>query len=145
MDQSIQVPSLALVDVVVFEDSDTDAHVICRALTKSRLSFHRARDANNWQGVLRYYSPRAVILDIMMPGKTGFQALREMRKGGYESLPVIVFSTKTSVADLAWVERCGATAFIPKPLKNVIPLMQAVRGALARPLPESPTTGTRVA
>lgn len=55
-----------------------------------------------------------VILDIMMPGKSGLEVLREMRASG-DVTPVILLTAKTEVDDRVEGLEAGADDYLPKP------------------------------
>ena len=57
-----------------------------------------------------------VVLDLGLPGKSGFEVLREMRARG-ERLPVIILSARNEVEDkVAGLER-GADDYVTKPFR----------------------------
>ena len=55
-----------------------------------------------------------VILDIMMPGKSGLDVLRDMRASG-DVTPVILLTAKTEVDDRVEGLESGADDYLPKP------------------------------
>ena len=55
-----------------------------------------------------------VILDIMMPGKSGIEVLRDMRAAG-DVTPVILLTAKTEVDDRVEGLEAGADDYLPKP------------------------------
>jgi DNA-binding response OmpR family regulator len=55
--------------------------------------------------------PDIMLLDVLMPGKNGFETLKELR--AKSDLPVIVFSARSSSRDEAL--RLGANEFVSKP------------------------------
>ena len=55
--------------------------------------------------------PDIMLLDVLMPGKNGFETLKELR--AKSDLPVIVFSARSSSRDEAF--RLGANDFVAKP------------------------------
>lgn len=64
----------------------------------------------------RSQSVDAVLLDLIMPNRDGFEALVEIRRTDPD-LPVIVFSgVGQTPANVINAMKCGATDFIPKPV-----------------------------
>jgi DNA-binding response OmpR family regulator len=57
-----------------------------------------------------------VLLDLMLPGKTGEQVLSEIRK--ISTVPVIVLTARTDKETTVELLRAGADDFIPKPFDN---------------------------
>lgn len=62
------------------------------------------------------FDPDLIILDVMMPGMSGLDAYRELRKiPGLESTPVIFMTAKVRNDEIADLEALGAAGVIPKP------------------------------
>jgi twitching motility two-component system response regulator PilH len=60
--------------------------------------------------------PDLIILDVVMPGKNGFQLCRQIRNDArFGSLPVILLTSKSQEADKFWGMKQGATAYMTKP------------------------------
>jgi len=57
-----------------------------------------------------------VVLDINLPGMSGFQVLEQMRESG-SNLPVIVLTARDSVTDTVSALEGGADDYMPKPFK----------------------------
>jgi DNA-binding response OmpR family regulator len=71
-------------------------------------------------------SPDLVILDIMLPGKDGFEVLREIRMA--HTLPVIMLTAKGEDADRIVGLELGADDYLPKPFnpRELLARMKAV-------------------
>jgi twitching motility two-component system response regulator PilH len=81
--------------------------------------------------IARQQQPNVILMDIVMPGMSGFQATRNLSKDQKtHHIPVILVSTKNGEADLAWGMRQGATAYVTKPINPEI-LLAAISEALA--------------
>ena len=75
--------------------------------------------------------PHVILMDIVMPGMSGFQAKRKLSKGQTtQGIPVIFVSRKNDEADLVWGLRQGASAYVTKPV-NPEALMSAISDAIA--------------
>jgi two-component system, OmpR family, phosphate regulon response regulator OmpR len=59
------------------------------------------------------YSPEIILLDIMLPGKDGFEVLREIRSS--RSIPVIMLTAKGDEADRIVGLELGADDYMSKP------------------------------
>ncbi|MFN4099981.1 MAG: response regulator transcription factor [Pararhodobacter sp.] len=71
--------------------------------------------------------PHLVILDVMLPGISGFDILRALRgQPGTASLPVILLTAKGSSAVRDSARDAGASLFMAKPFANA-DLLAAVR------------------
>jgi len=58
-----------------------------------------------------------IFLDISMPGKSGIRCLEDMRKNDkYAMIPIVMFTTSTSLIDVQESRRLRANLFLNKPL-----------------------------
>ena len=74
--------------------------------------------------------PAAVVLDLRLPGLPGHDLCREIKKRA-PSLPIIVLSAKTDVADKVLLLEMGADDYVTKPF-SPRELLARVRAALRR-------------
>ncbi|MDP7150986.1 MAG: response regulator [Paracoccaceae bacterium] len=64
-------------------------------------------------------APDVVILDVMLPGKTGFEVLRDLRnEDGLAHIPVLMLTARGQTKDRELAEKVGATHFMTKPFSN---------------------------
>ena len=90
---------------------------------------------------VREFRPELVILDVMLPGRSGLDVLRDLRATGAE-LPVLMLTAKSDVVDRVVGLELGADDYLPKPFA-VRELLARVRALLrrsagrARPRPPS--------
>ena len=60
-------------------------------------------------------SPHIVFLDLNMPGKNGFETLKELRQtNDFKDLPIVILSTSTDESSIRTSRRLGANYYIPK-------------------------------
>ncbi|MHA7650818.1 response regulator transcription factor [Mycobacterium sp. ML4] len=81
-----------------------------------------------------------VVLDIMLPGLSGYQILREMRTRRVWT-PVLMLSAKDGEYDLADAFDIGADDYLTKPFSFVV-LVARLRALMRRGAPERPTVLT---
>jgi DNA-binding NtrC family response regulator len=72
---------------------------------------HNGDDAFN---ILKDYPADLLLLDLKMPGKDGFQVLKELRENGIKS-KVIVLTAYADVKSAIEATKLGASDFISKP------------------------------
>ncbi|MDQ6814351.1 MAG: response regulator [Bacteroidota bacterium] len=60
--------------------------------------------------------PQLILLDLNMPRKSGFEALKEIKTHDvFRKIPVVIFSTSTAPKDIEKAYQLGASCFISKP------------------------------
>lgn len=120
------------VDVLVFEDSDEDARQINLILGNDGVKkMARVEDANDWERWVSYFRPRVIVMDVIMPGKNGFEALREIvRHPTLGAIPVVICTSKKTECDYVWALKCGAAGYVTKPLNDPQDLITTVRSAV---------------
>ncbi len=63
--------------------------------------------------------PDVLVLDVMLPGRSGFEILRELReRSETAALPVLMLTAKGQERDREQAERYGVTRFMTKPFAN---------------------------
>ena len=81
--------------------------------------------------VAREQQPNVILMDIVMPGMSGFQTARKLTKDqATHSIPVIFVSIRDDEADRIWGMRQGATAYVTKPVDPEL-LQTAITDAVA--------------
>ncbi len=77
--------------------------------------------------VIREKSPNLVIMDIMLPGKSGIDIVRELRGiERFRDLPVLMLTARGQSRDREMAEEAGVTRFMTKPFSNA-EVLAAVR------------------
>ncbi len=75
-------------------------------------------------------SPDLILLDIMMPRKSGFEVCRLLKEDPrYADIPIIMVTALNEGGDLERARECGADDYISKPV-NKIELLGRVRNLL---------------
>jgi len=71
--------------------------------------------------------PSVILLDVVMPERNGFQVCRELKGSAeFQSIPVILVTSKDTASDKYWGEQQGADAYVTKPFTRE-ELLRAVR------------------
>jgi len=75
--------------------------------------------------------PEVILMDIVMPGMSGYQATRHLgRNEGTRNIPVIFVSSRTNETDRVWGLRQGARDYVTKPVNPQI-LLSAISAVMA--------------
>ncbi|MFM9916260.1 MAG: response regulator transcription factor [Rhizobacter sp.] len=78
-----------------------------------------ARDGTQALEAIVRERPSLVLLDVMMPGKTGFDVCQEVRATpGVKDTPILMLTAKGRDTDIAKGMAMGATAYLAKPFST---------------------------
>jgi len=72
----------------------------------------------------------AVVLDVMLPGRNGFDVVKQLRAAGH-FVPVLMLTARSRPADVLQGFEAGADDYLPKPFQLQI-LLARLRGLLRR-------------
>lgn len=76
---------------------------------------------------IRDVRPDIVVLDYMLPGKSGMEILTELREDPeFEDLPILMLTARGQSRDRAQAERAGVNRFMTKPFSNT-EVLHAIR------------------
>jgi DNA-binding response OmpR family regulator len=100
--------------ILVVEDDPGIALGLEEDLTLEGYSVEVARDGEQAVRRARESSFGLIVLDVMLPGKDGFQVCRELRKGGVDT-PVILLTARTQEAEKVLGLQLGADDYVTKP------------------------------
>ncbi|HEY9668800.1 MAG TPA: response regulator [Coleofasciculaceae cyanobacterium] len=102
---------------LVVEDCLTDMQILTRCLQEGGLNVLTANSREEALTTLSTQKPDIVILDIVLPGCSGYEICREIKAAVQTSkIPVIICSTKGGDMDRFWGMRQGADAYLAKPI-----------------------------
>ncbi len=102
--------------IVLIEDSPTDQAVFTQWLTAAGHEVFHAANAEDGITLVQEKSPHLILMDVVLPGMSGFQATRKLtREGPTKNIPVIIVSTKNMETDRVWGLRQGASDYMVKP------------------------------
>jgi twitching motility two-component system response regulator PilH len=105
--------------ILVVEDSPTDRQYLTDILAKSGYKVTTADSAEDALAKVRQLQPDLVLMDVVLPGKNGYQATRELtRDESTKHIPVIICTTKGQDTDRVWGMRQGARDYIVKPVSQ---------------------------
>lgn len=103
--------------VLVIDDSSTERSIISIFCQELGISVTTATSGEEALEKLNQMSPDVIVLDIVLPGRSGFEICRELKeKEKTKDIPVILCSTKATDMDKFWGKRQGANAYITKPI-----------------------------
>jgi len=119
---------MAIKNVLVVDDSPTDSHLVTQILKKLGYSVIHAASGEEAIATAKKEKPDLILMDIVMPGMSGFEATRAIsRDPDTSNIPVIICSTKGQETDKAWGLRQGAKDYIVKPVNEKV-LLEKLKG-----------------
>jgi twitching motility two-component system response regulator PilH len=108
---------MAASKILVVDDSPTERFYIADLLAKRGYSVVTAQNGAEALEKVRAERPSLVVMDVVMPGASGFQVTRALtRDPETQSIPVILCTSKSTETDRIWGLRQGARDYITKPV-----------------------------
>ncbi|HEY8553360.1 MAG TPA: response regulator [Burkholderiales bacterium] len=112
---------MAIKNIMVVDDSATDMHLLTQMLKKHGYNVATASSGEEAVARVKQEKPDAILMDIVMPGMSGFEATRTIaRDPETAGIPIIICSTKGQETDKAWGLRQGARDYLVKPINEKI-------------------------
>jgi CheY-like chemotaxis protein len=106
--------------VLVCDDEPVLRMLVRAALGDERYAIVEARDGDEALAHARGARPDLILLDVMMPGKSGHEVLRALRGDpSTAETPVIMLTARAQAADREAMDRAGATGYVTKPFSPV--------------------------
>jgi DNA-binding response OmpR family regulator len=105
--------------VLLIEDEPNIIEAIRFVLSRAGYVVDTHSDGSTALGAIRSKAPDMVILDVMLPNKSGYDILRELRaEEGMAGLPVLMLTARGQKKDREMAERYGASRYMTKPFSN---------------------------
>jgi phosphate regulon transcriptional regulator PhoB len=118
--------------ILVVDDEKDIVELIAYNLEREGFNISRVYDGNQALQNIKEKSPDLVILDLMLPGISGLDVCRMMKKKPeLENIPIIMLTAKSDTVDKIMGLEIGADDYITKPF-NVRELVARVRAVLRR-------------
>lgn len=113
--------------VLVIEDEPNITEAISYILSRDGWTVHTHSDGETANERIKATPPDLIILDVMLPGKSGFDILRDLRaEEGTAGLPVLMLTARGQARDRELAEKLGVTQFMTKPFSNA-EVLESVR------------------
>ena len=107
--------------ILIVDDSKTIHVMLSRILHKFGYDTLSAYDGETGLELVETHRPALVLMDVVMPGISGFQATRAIRKNAdpeIARMPVLIISGNAQPTEEYWSEKIGANGFLAKPFDN---------------------------
>jgi DNA-binding response OmpR family regulator len=107
------------VDILIAEDEPSILESLDFILRRAGWSIAAVTDGEAVLSTLRRAPPRLVVLDVMLPKRSGFDVLKQIRADDMlRELPVLILTAKGQAKDRRTAEELGADGFVTKPYAN---------------------------
>ena len=105
--------------IVVVEDEPNIIEAISFILGRAGWSVTTHANGETAVAPIRRAVPAAVLLDVMLPGRSGFDILRDLRADpALAAVPVLMLTARGQKKDRELAEGLGVTRFMTKPFSN---------------------------
>ena len=112
--------------VLLIDDDKKHSELLQAYMKRFGINLLCAYDSVEGFKLLQREEPDLLLLDIMLPGKDGFEICREVRKSS--NLPIIMLTARGDVIDRVSGLELGADDYIPKPFepRELVARVQAI-------------------
>jgi len=118
--------------VLIVEDEPFIVEALSFLLKREGLTVSVFSDGDGCFEYIQSTRPDLVILDMMLPGKSGMQILEELRATDvFGKLPILMLTAKGQNKDRIAAEQAGVSLFMTKPFANK-DIIKNVLGLLAK-------------
>jgi CheY-like chemotaxis protein len=113
--------------ILVVDDSRTALFMMTTILRKERYELVTANDGEQALEMAVAEHPDLILMDVIMPRKTGFEACRELKgREDTKSIPVILVTTRGEGENVEAGFQSGCNDYVTKPI-NAQELLTKVR------------------
>lgn len=113
--------------ILIIEDEPNIRELVLYNLKTNGYDGLAAEDGIMGITMVHREKPDLILLDIMLPGKNGYEICRELREEG-NNIPIIMMTAKNEESDKVMGLECGADDYISKPfgIREMMARIQAV-------------------
>lgn len=124
------------IDILIAEDEPSILESLDFILRRAGWSIRSVTDGDAALDAVRRLHPRIVVLDVMLPKRSGFDVLKQIRASAEtRTMPVLILTAKGQQQDRRIAEELGADGFVTKPYANaeVVGAVRQLLGEDERP------------
>ena len=116
--------------ILIVEDDPTLLKLQSILLTNRGYEVEATMSGATALQIIAEKSPDLLLLDVRLPGMSGFEVCKQLRKNSAtKDLPVVFLSAKDSAEDIRYARKVGGNEYIVKPCKSKN-VLNAIKGIL---------------
>lgn len=104
-----------MITVLVVEDTNSERELICDYLRQGGYTVVSAADGAEGLEKFNKINPSVVITDLVMPGMSGLEMCRAIKKVATTKIPIIACTSKNQELDRLWGMKQGVDVYLTKP------------------------------
>lgn len=101
--------------ILVVDDDTALAEMIGIVLRAEGYEVVDCADGDEAVGAFEQHQPHLVLLDVMLPGRNGFEICEDIRRTS--NVPIIMLTARSDTSDVVIGLEAGADDYVPKPFK----------------------------
>ncbi|MGF1535969.1 MAG: response regulator transcription factor [Elainellaceae cyanobacterium] len=117
--------------VLIVEDTASQMELMSHYLRESGYSVIGAVSAKEAIAKANQKTPDVIVTDVVMPGMSGFELCRSLKRNpATVNVPIVICTSKNQEIDRLWGMRQGADAYVTKPFtrEQLVRTVQMVAG-----------------
>jgi twitching motility two-component system response regulator PilH len=114
-----------VITVLVVEDTPSERELICEYIKQGGYAVVSANNGAEGLEKFEKLQPNVVITDLVMPGMSGLELCRAIKKTS-KKVPVIACTSKNQELDRLWGMKQGVDVYLTKPFTKT-DILQALR------------------
>jgi two-component system, chemotaxis family, response regulator PixH len=112
--------------ILIVEDSKLEADKLRKWLEGQGFSILIVTSGEEAEIRLKTFKPQLIVLDVILPGESGFELCRKLKsEPATQAIPIVIYSTKDKEIDRTWGDMSGADAYLSKTVDETT-LLQTV-------------------
>lgn len=119
-----------MLKVLIADDSTTELEMMSSAIKGAGFEVTEVKDGDAALDAIKREKFDCIVLDIIMPGKNGYQVCRQIKKDeNLKDTPVVIVTSKGQESDKFWGKKQGADEYLVKPFE-MDDMVKTVKGLL---------------
>lgn len=115
--ESLNRAKMEKIPLLIVDDDDSHLKIEILALEEGQYDIRTAHDAKEALHILENFTPRLILMDILLPGMNGLELTRELKEDPkYKNIPIIAITAYGMTGDKEVALDAGCSGYITKPI-----------------------------